>query len=140
MMGCTPGAKVISAQQIRAEADVQEALALEDDTAIEIIRLRTADHTPVMLETNRFSMKYAHLLTENLHGSLYHLLSQQGVEAASGVHEISLCYATAYQAKLLEVEVGTALLQLDQVIFDQHGVPLHTSHQVIRGDRFTFRI
>ena len=62
------------------------------------------------------------------------------MEAASGVHEISLCYATAQQAKLLEVEVGTALLQLDQVIFDQHGAPLHTSHQVIRGDRFTFRI
>ena len=93
-----------------------------------------------MIETNCFTMKYSALLRENLTGSLYHLLSQQGIEAASGVHEISLCYANAHQAKLLEVEVGTALLQLDQVIYDQHGQPLHTSHQVIRGDRFTFRI
>ena len=140
MMGCTPGTKVISAQTVHAEERIREALALEDDSAVEIVRLRLADNIPVMLETNCFARKYEHLLNERLNGSLYHLLSKQGVEAASGVHEISLCHATAQQAKLLEVEVGTALLQLDQVIFDQHGAPLHTSHQVIRGDRFTFRI
>ena len=140
MMGCTPGTKVISAQTVHAQESTREALSLQEDEAVEIVRLRLADGVPVMLETNRFSMKYDYLLHEKLNGSLYHLLSQQGVEAASGVHEISLCYATAQQAKLLEVEVGTALLQLEQVIFDQHGAPLHTSHQVIRGDRFTFRI
>ena len=140
MMGCTPGTRVISAQTVHAEANTRDALSLEGDEAVEIVRLRLADDIPVMIETNCFSAKYAYLLSEKLTGSLYHLLSQQGVEAASGVHEISLCYATAQQAKLLEVEVGTALLWLDQIIFDQHGAPLHTSHQVIRGDRFTFRI
>lgn len=140
MMGCTPGTKVISAQTVHVEDDVRETLALPTDVAIEIVRLRLADGSPVMLETNRFSIKYSSLLTEELNASLYRLLSKQGVEAASGVHEISLCYATAQQAKLLEVEVGAALLRLDQVIYDQHGAPLHTSHQVIRGDRFTFRI
>ena len=140
MMGCTPGTKVVSTQTVHAQESTREALSLQEDEAVEIVRLRLADGVPVMLETNRFSMKYDDLLHEKLNGSLYHLLSQQGVEAASGVHEISLCYATAQQAKLLEVEVGTALLQLEQVIFDQHGAPLHTSHQVIRGDRFTFRI
>ena len=140
MMGCTPGTKVISSQIIHAEEELRESLNLQGDEVLEIVRLRLADHVPVMIETNCFSRKYEYLRAEKLNGSLYHLLSQQGVEAASGVHEISLCYATAQQAKLLEVEVGTALLQLDQVIFDQHGAPLHTSHQVIRGDRFTFRI
>jgi len=140
MMGCTPGTRVISSAMVTADDTTKEALALTGNEAVEIVRLRLADQSPVMLETNRFSSKYASLLTEKLNGSLYHLLSKQGVEAASGVHEISLCYATPHQAKLLEVEVGTALLQLDQVIFDQHGAPLHTSHQVIRGDRFTFRI
>ena len=140
MMGCTPGTKVISARTIHAEECIREALALQDDEAVEVVRLRLADGVPVMIETNCFSMKYDDLLYDRLNGSLYHLLSKQGVVAASGVHEISLCYATAQQAKLLEVEVGTALLQLEQVIFDQHGAPLHTSHQVIRGDRFTFRI
>lgn len=35
---------------------------------------------------------------------------------------------------------GDALLCLHEAIYDQSGHPLHTSHQVIRGDRFTFRI
>ena len=140
MMGCTAGTKVISAGMAIAEESIREKLGSDTDEVVEIVRLRMADDVPVMLETNCFTMKYSALLRENLTGSLYHLLSQQGIEAASGVHEISLCYATAHQAKLLEVEVGTALMRLDQVIFDQHGLPLHTSHQVIRGDRFTFRI
>lgn len=140
VMGCTPGTRVISAQIVPAQDDVREALTLTGDEVVEIIRLRTADGDPVMLETNRFPMTYASLLDAKLTGSLYHLLSLQGVEAESGMHEISLCYATAQQAKLLDVETGAALLRLDQVIYDQHGAPLHTSHQVIRGDRFTFRI
>ena len=140
MMGCNPGTKVISVQSLPAEEEVRQSLSLTGEECVEVIRLRLADGEPVMLETNCFPPKYAYLLREKLAGSLYHLLSKRGVEAASGMHEISLCYATAQQAKLLEVEPGTALLQLNQVIFDQNGAPLHTSHQVIRGDRFTFRI
>ena len=140
MMGCTPGTRLISSGIVHVEEDAREALALQGHEAVEIVRLRLADGSPVMLETNRFAPKYVALLHEELTGSLYHLLSKQGIEAASGVHEISLCYATAQQAKLLDVEPGAALLQLNQVIYDQHGAPLHTSHQVIRGDRFTFRI
>ena len=140
MMGCTANTRVISTGVVQGEESIRQKLEADTDEVVEIVRLRMADDVPVMLETNCFTMKYSALLRENLTGSLYHLLSQQGIEAASGVHEISLCYANAHQAKLLEVEVGTALLQLDQVIYDQHGQPLHTSHQVIRGDRFTFRI
>ena len=123
MMGCTPGTSVISGCSVHVEDDVRESLGLVGNEAIEIVRLRMADGNPVMLETNRFAPRYASLLHEDLTGSLYHLLSKQGIEAASGVHEISLCYATAQQAKLLDVEVGAALLQLNQVIFDQHGAP-----------------
>lgn len=140
MMGCQPGAKVITAQRIHAAESIREALGIPGDEAVEIVRLRMADGEPVMLETNCFPMTYEGLLAADLTGSLYDLLGEYGVEAASGQHEISLCHANAHQARLLGVEVGDALLQLDQVIYDQHGAPLHTSHQVIRGDRFSFRI
>ena len=141
-MGCTPGTWVLSAGMTDATDEVRASLLLPDDSAgvVEIVRLRTADGQPVMLETNCFPAAYDALLHEDLNGSLYALLEKLGVEAASGTHEISLCYATAAQARQLDVNPGDALLQLVQVIFDQHGAPLHTSHQVIRGDRFTFRI
>ena len=70
----------------------------------------------------------------------YALLAEKGMEARQAIHEVSLCYATPAQAKALDVAPGDALLCLHEVIYDQSGHPLHTSHQVIRGDRFTFRI
>lgn len=140
VMGSVPGAKLITAHVIEAEAETCADLHLTENRAVEIVRLRTADDSPVMLETNRFPMSCEWLLKEELTGSLYGLLEEHGLEPTRGVHEISLCYATPAQARLLEVNAGDVLLQLDQVICDQHGAPLHTSHQVIRGDRFTFRI
>ena len=65
------------------------------------------------------------------------------INAAAGVQPVQVSEATAAllaQAKALAVEPGEALLCLQEAIFDQNGHPLHTSHQVIRGDRFTFRI
>ena len=140
VMGSKPGTKVIAAHVVEAEEETCEDLLLKERKAVEIVRLRMADELPVMLETNRFPMACEWLLEEELTGSLYGLLEEHGLEPSRGVHEISLCYATPAQAKLLGVNAGDALLQLDQVICDQHGAPLHTSHQVIRGDRFTFRI
>jgi len=140
-IGRAPGTKVISAQMTQAEGSVCADLHLPDDAqVVEIVRLRMADDLPVMLETNRFPRTCEWLLKARLEGSLYQLLEEQGMEPTHGLHEISLCRATAAQAKLLGVNPGDALLRLDQVIYDQHGEPLHTSHQVIRGDRFTFRI
>ena len=141
LMGSEPGTRVIHAQMVHAEADDCRDLMLEEGSmVVELVRLRTADGVPVMLETNRFPAGYAYLLEENLTGSLYALLESRGVETAHAIHEISLCYATPAQAKQLEVSAGDALLLLREIIYDQHHHPLHVSRQLIRGDRFTFRI
>ncbi len=140
MQGTTASTRVISAEIIPATEEVRRQLLIQEDEVVQIIRIRAADEVPVMLETNCFPLAYDGLIKEDLTGSLYGLLEVRGVEAARGVHEISLCYATPAQARLLQMHPGDALLQLAEVIYDQHGAPLHTSHQVIRGDRFTFRI
>ena len=140
LMGCEPGARVIHAQLVHAEQGDREKLGCQDEQVVEITRLRLADGQPVMLETNRFPLSCAWLLERKLSGSLYELLREQGLIAQRGIHEISLTYATAAQARLLSTEPGSALLRLEQIIYDQYDRPLHTSHQVIRGDRFTFRI
>ena len=140
LMGSVPGTKLVSAQLIRPDERTAADLHQTDEMVVELVRLRLADDLPVMLETNRFPAAYGWLLEEKLTGSLYQLLERRGAVASKGIHEISLCYASASQARLLGVNPGDALLQLAQVIYDQDGEPLHTSHQVIRGDRFTFRI
>jgi len=140
MLGCTAGTRLIH-RQVTPPTEEDAFLNLQEgEQVIEISRLRLADDLPVMLEINRFPGRYDFLLKGDLSGSLYSLMEAHGLEASQATHDISLCYASAQQAKLLELAPGDALLQLDEMIFDQHGQPLHLSHQVIRGDRFTFRI
>ncbi|MBP3637672.1 MAG: GntR family transcriptional regulator [Clostridia bacterium] len=140
LMNCTPSTRVIHAQLTYATEEDARDLLCESDQVVETLRLRLADDTPVMLETNRFPLHYEYLLQEDLTGSLYGILQEHGIEANQAVHEISLTYATASQAKYLCVNEGDALLNLREIIYDQYGRPLHTSKQLIRGDRFTFRI
>ena len=107
---------------------------------VEIVRLRSADGEPVVLEKNHFSMAYAYLENENLNGSLYNVLRDYGVEAKQATHDISMTFATETQGKLLNVETGSPLMRLREVVYDQKGRPLHNSLQLIRGERFVFRI
>ena len=107
---------------------------------METLRVRNAEGEPVVLEKNHFSTVYSYLANENLNGSLYNVLRDYGVEPREATHEISLAFATEAQAKLLNVDVGSPLMRLKEVVFDQKGRPLHNSVQLIRGDRFVFRI
>ena len=93
-----------------------------------------------MLEINRFPERYAFLREENAEGSLYEQLRRRGIIPSSAVHDISLGHATPFVSKHLNTAQGDALLLLDEMVFDQHGEPLHLSRQWIRGDKFTFRI
>ena len=43
-------------------------------------------------------------------------------------------------SRQLATAEGEALMLLDETVYNQHGFPLHTSRQWIRGDKFTFRI
>lgn len=140
-MGCEPQTKLIAAHLIPGDELLSAALSCSpEEHLVEMIRLRLADDKPVMLEINHFPAAYAWLIQERLDGSLYDLLKTRGVEPGQASHEISLCYADERDAKWLDVEKGSALLYLNEIIYDADGQPLHTSRQHIRGDRFTFRI
>ena len=139
--GRVPTTEVIHVKETTAEARDAEELNLRPGSRIvETLRVRKADGEPVVLERNRFSMAFAYLEDEDLRGSLYAVLREYGAEPTQAVHDISLTLATEEQAALLKVERGTPLLRLHELIFDHRGRPLHNSDQLIRGDRFVFRI
>jgi GntR family transcriptional regulator len=133
--------RVVHVQETEADAaDVQELNLRPGDKVLETLRVCTADGVPVVLEENHFSMAYSYLENENLSGSLYGVLRDYGIEPRQATHDISMTFATESQAKLLEVEPGAPLMRLHEVVYDQKGRPLHNSLQLIRGDRFVFRI
>ena len=121
-------------------ADIEELNLRTGDRVLETLRICSADGVPVVLERNHFSMAYSYLENENLSGSLYNVLRDYGIEPRQATHDISMAYATENQAKMLNVEPGAPLMRLHEVVYDQKGRPLHNSLQLIRGDRFVFRI
>ena len=139
--GFQSGTNVIYVRETDADAaDVEELNIRTGDKVLETLRVRLADGVPVVLEKNHFSMAYSYLENENLAGSLYNILRDYGVEPRQASHDISMTYASETQAKLLDVEPGAPLMRLHEVVYDQKGRPLHNSLQLIRGDRFVFRI
>ena len=141
MNGVRPGTQVVHVTEIAADpADISELNLREGDRVIETLRIRSADGIPVALEKNHFSMAYAYLENENLGGSLYNVLREYGVEPKQATHDISMVYAAESQARLLGIESGSPLMRLREVVYDQKGRPLHNSLQLIRGDKFVFRI
>ncbi len=139
--GFQGGTIVIHVKEEAADTADQEELELKSGSKIvETLRIRTADGVPVVLEKNHFSMAYSYLENENLSGSLYNVLRDYGIEPRQASHDISMTFATEEQAKLLGIEKGAPLMRLHEVVYDQKGRPLHNSVQLIRGERFVFRI
>ena len=139
--GFQGGTIVIHVKEEAADsADLEELELKSGSKIVETLRVRTADGTPVVLEKNHFSMAYSYLENENLSGSLYNVLRDYGIEPRQASHDISMTFATEEQAKLLGIEKGAPLMRLHEVVYDQKGRPLHNSVQLIRGERFVFRI
>ena len=136
-----PSIDVVHVRETEAGAVAAEGLNISRGSRVlEILRVCRADGVPVVLERNHFSMAYAWLQDQDLSGSLYSLLREYGVEPKLAVHDVSLHKATAEEARMMETEEGAPLICLHEVIFDQRGRPLHNSVQLIRGERFVFRI
>lgn len=139
--GMTPGTDVIHVKEVPATTtDAEELNVRTGARVLEILRVRRADGTAVTLEKNRFSMAYAYLEDMELNGSLYGILKEFGVEPKLAIHDVSLRFASSEEARMLETEEGNPLICLHEVVFDQRGRPLHNSVQLIRGERFVFRI
>ena len=137
----SPSTEVIHIRETTATpADAEEMSLPVGARVLETLRVRRADGIPVVLEKNRFSMAYVWLQDQDLSGSLYGLLREYGVEPKLAVHDVSLCYAEKEEAGFLGIETGAPLIRLHEVIYDQRGRPLHNSVQLIRGERFVFRI
>ena len=137
MEGSKPGARLITADLIDASVSQADQLKLDEgEKVIRIIRLRTADEEPVMIEENYFPVRFAYLLGENLTESLYKILENNGTYAASGKNRITICYAEPDEAVHLGVAEGEALLLWKGLCLDSKGNPLHIYKNKVNPKRY----
>ena len=140
-MGMEPETKVLKAEMQLSDASDQRFFACGAGTMLPgTVRLCMADGEPVMLEYNHYAPTLQWILERDMSTSVYAMLQEKKIFPGQARHEISLRRADEEDARYLGVQVGEALLQVVEEIYDQDGEPLHSSRQHIRGDRFTFLI
>ncbi|MDF3831561.1 GntR family transcriptional regulator [Cupriavidus basilensis] len=103
-----------------------------EEPAVCAIRLRVAGDTPLMLTEAWTPQSITNQITEAAlkRRAMYELLLDQGVEFGRVVQQISAESADPIKAKLLQCEVGTALIRLTRLLHDRSGRPVQllTAH------------
>jgi GntR family transcriptional regulator len=127
-------------------ANEQIAVHLEIPLAtpvVDIKRLRSIDTVPVQLVTTFIPYQLCPRLAEVdlTNRSLYEFLENEcGLFIARGRRFIEAVSASEADARLLQVEPGAALVQLESISFLENGAPVEYYHALHRGDRSRFEI
>jgi GntR family transcriptional regulator len=142
--GMKAGARVISFEKIVPEPTIRKTLGLDTaDRAFECVRVRLADDEPMALETTTLAVALCpELRREDLENqSLYTVLAERwGVRLDYSTQSIEPALASHYEASLLHVPVGSPLLLMHRITFDQDGRVVEHVKSLYRGDRYKFVI
>ena len=139
--GNTAGAQLVSAELAEATmVDAEELKIQEHEKIIKIVRVRTCDGIPVMLEENHFPARFAYLLGHDLTGSIYQILAENGTIMDNGIKRIGICQANEIEHKHLGVDLDKPLLYVKDVSYDREGNPVHNCKSVINPDRYKMTV
>ncbi|MBV1812407.1 GntR family transcriptional regulator [Pseudomonas viridiflava] len=143
--GARPGSKLLYFEQTAASARVARLLKIQEgDVLLTIRRLRTVDQKPFCIETSYIpAAKVPELVAADLieGASLYAMLSERyQIEIESDEGTLSVATMNDQEARLLEVEPGTAALVYRGVIFDTQGQPVEYLVSVNHPQRVVFKL
>ncbi|MFF3175720.1 GntR family transcriptional regulator [Streptomyces sp. NPDC057900] len=143
LTGYSPGQRLQEIALRRPEPEIAAALQIDpDDLAVQLVRLRLLDGRPAMLERMTYVESLGRpLISADLDaGSIYALLTEQGVDLHSARHTFDAVPANALDAKLLEVPEGFPLLRERRLTTDSQGAPVEWSEDRYRSDTATVTV
>jgi GntR family transcriptional regulator len=139
--GLVPGGRVLSFEHGRPSPEEALSLGLGPSASVaRLRRLRTADGTPLALETSSLPEHVAgDLRLEDVQNrSLYDVLRARGFTPYRAIQHLRAAPADAPTARLLEVPEGASVLSILRVTWDAGGVPIEFVRSQYRGDRYDF--
>lgn len=142
-IGRIPGQRTIEVARRAASSTAAEALGLEEGgQVIDVLRLRTLDGAPAMLERASFVEHVGrHLFDfDPDRGSIYAHLAQLGVAPERARHTVDAVAATDLDAEHLDLSIGAPLLRERRRSVDRDGNPIEYGDDRYRPDRVTFTI
>ncbi|WP_369045733.1 GntR family transcriptional regulator [Sinomonas sp. P10A9] len=126
----TPGQRTIEVSLRTAGPEAAAALLLENgEKVVEILRVRSLDGAPVMVERTSFVHDVGrHLFDfDTDSGSIFAFLKQRGVDLRGARHTIDAILADTLDSELLGCAVGAALLRERRVTTTREGQPIEYS-------------
>ncbi len=140
--GYTPGARLISIEQLSLGAAMSRELDVPStSSAYQILRLRSINQEPVMLESYTIpALRFPGLDRYDLENrSIYEVLeTEYAVTIVSARQSFEPVLANDFDAGLLGVRIGAALMLEKRVSLDQNHCPVEYGKDRYRGDRFRF--
>jgi GntR family transcriptional regulator len=114
----------------------------QGDMVLAVERVRTADDKPVIYSRDRIPARLlsTDLDLENLHPSLFGLLSTSGHAADHATATLRAVASTSRTAKVLGVRRGKPLLYIEEVDYDRDGTPVMLSREWHVSEAFDVRI
>lgn len=134
--------KVISAKIIESNKQTTQKLHLPLGHKVALLeRVRFVENEPFMLETsflnyNLFTNieKYDFELE-----SLYEVIEKQyGYKISKGEENISIAYATSYEAELLHINEGDEVFYVSGAVYNEKEVPMEYFKSICRADKMRF--
>ncbi len=139
--GFEPSTRVITASALPPCAPAADHLGLDPRrNAYFVSRLRLANGAPVSVDESWLSPRYLpDLLTEDLTGSLYRILSAAGYPVQQVDQTVEAAAAPEVTAALLDIEPGAPVLLFRRRSYtgdDEPGTPIEYSTSTYRADRY----
>lgn len=135
--------KVLSVDRLRAPRDVAASLNLmPGDWVQKAERVRNMPEGPLSLITTWVPDSIARRFdaAQLAHKPILMLLEEAGVKVGRAEQTISARLADAEKAQHLGVTVGSALLAVHRLIYDDDDKPVQLLHGVYRPDRYEYQM
>ncbi len=142
-MGRRTAVKLLSFDYVPAEGAVAQALGVSPDQMLQrSVRVRSVDGEPFSYLTTYVPEGISLTFTRQELASrpLLDLLERAGVKVEHARQRISAGLATPDVAAALGVHMGTPLIELTRVVYDQSGRGVEHLHALYRPDRYAFEI
>ncbi len=129
--GKEPGGHVIEQQWLEASRQDIELLRIDEESKVlEVVRQRTLNGTPVMLEKTHYPEEIGRIVEQldpDLPSVTNVLLKEYEIEFVAADHVFTVGTASKSESETLEVKPGSPLLLHRRVSRDRFGTPLERS-------------
>ena len=134
--------KVIELSEAPAGGEVAEALRIAaGDPVQRAVRLRSYRGSPVSHLTTFVPASVARFRRKELAAKpMLQLLEEAGVSVAGADQTVSARLSDPATAPLLNLTLGSPLLSVRRVVYDENGRPVQLLHGLYRPDRYHYRM